>query len=96
MDFTLRCGCTPHEDADLEHIAGCPVIFANRLLLERPDPFYFEKRDEGWSIYIDVSVGQSQIIYNSLPDEGVAESFTDRLNNAVYRWMIKHGLERKE
>ena len=31
-DLTLECGCRPHQDADLEHIEGCPVIFVNKVL----------------------------------------------------------------
>lgn len=28
MNKTLRCGCTPHEGADLHNIPGCPVLQA--------------------------------------------------------------------
>lgn len=28
----LACGCSPHSGADLEHIDGCPIDFANNLL----------------------------------------------------------------
>lgn len=27
----LRCGCSPHNGADLEHIEGCPIDFARDL-----------------------------------------------------------------
>ena len=30
--FMLQCGCIPHSGADLARVAGCPVIFANKLL----------------------------------------------------------------
>jgi len=29
MSKTLRCGCTPHEGAELHNIPGCPVIQAH-------------------------------------------------------------------
>ncbi len=33
----VRCGCSLHIGADAEHIEGCPVIFANRLLSENKE-----------------------------------------------------------
>ncbi len=31
--FTFRCGCQAHEDADRDHVQGCPIIFSKRLLV---------------------------------------------------------------
>lgn len=59
----------------------------------RKDPFYFEQRNREYTILIDESDKQIMLVKRHVPDEMTASQLTTRLNNAIYRWMIKEGLQ---
>jgi hypothetical protein len=53
------------------------------------DPFYYEPRDEEYTILIDESDNQTMLVKQHVPDDIVASELTTRLNNAIYRWLAK-------
>ena len=63
----------------------------------REEPFYYETCDHdgkhGWSVYIDETPDESQVVYHMVHNEIAAKNLTNRLNNAVYRWIVRHGLQ---
>lgn len=62
------------------------------------DPFYYRERPDSvkgstfW-VYIDEGNDIAQIVYNDIDDVVTARKLTNRLNNAVYRWMTKNGIQ---
>ena len=42
---------------------------------------------------IDEGNDVAQIVYPDVDDVITARKLTDRLNNAIYRWMVKNGIQ---
>jgi hypothetical protein len=62
------------------------------------DPFYYKQRPDSvrgstfW-VYIDEGNDTAQVIYHDIHDVVTARDLTNRLNNAIYRWMVKNGIQ---
>ncbi len=61
------------------------------------DPFEYSEKPNSvkgstfW-IYIDEGNDVSQIVYEDMDDEIEAKQLTNRLNNAIYKWVVNQGL----
>jgi hypothetical protein len=53
------------------------------------DPFYYEPRDEEYTILLDESDKQTMLVKEHVPDDMTASQLTTRLNNAIYRWLAR-------
>ena len=73
-----------------------PFYDKERVVLK--DPFYYTEQPDSvkgstfW-VYIDEGNNISQIVYYDIHNETTAQELTNRLNNAVYRWMVKSGIQ---
>ena len=64
----------------------------------REDPFYYEEHPDSvkgstFSVYIDEGNDIAQIVYHDIDDVLTARDLTNRLNNAIYRWMVRSGFQ---